>query len=210
MKEKPYMSSADLLEWLKIGNLAGEAKFAAAETKKHAKTDKEKEWAKRMAIAATNLGKVTDERLACLCTDQVLTVQRRNKNTSLRLYTSDQLRVEERDKPAMEDRTICYEDWCLLGELALMHCDICPQGKYVKDCEYRKMFHRVGIPVGREDVQEGQCEFRYCDYIHIVLPQGGEDKADLVRQEVQKIYYEAEKARATIKEKLEKDKREFL
>ena len=209
MKEKPYMSSADLLEWLKVGALAGEAKFAAEETKKHAKTPKEKDWAKRMAIAATHLGKVTDERLECMDTEQVLTVQRRHRNTSIRLYTSDQMRLEDKN-PKRENVTICYDDWCLLGELALMHCDICPQGKYVKDCEYRKMFHRVGIPVGREDVKEGQCEFRYCDYIHVILPQGGEDKANLVRQEVQKIYQDAEKARATIKEKLEKDKREFL
>ena len=55
MKEKPYMSSQDLLEWLKIGCLAGEARKAAEETKKNAKTDKEKDWAKRMALAATNL-----------------------------------------------------------------------------------------------------------------------------------------------------------
>lgn len=209
MKETTYMSSAHLLEFIKVAIAAGEAKAIAEQTKKTAKSPKEKDWAKRLAIAATHLGKVTDERMACLDRDQAKTVERRWKNSDVRLYTSDQMRLEDKN-PKQENVTISYDDWCLLGELALLHCDICPQGKYVKDCEYRKMFHRVGIPVGREDVQEGQCEFRYCDYIHLILPQGGEDKADLVRKEVQKIYYEAEKARATIKEKLEKDKREFL
>ena len=40
MKEKPYMSSQDLLEWLKIGCLAGEARKAAEDTKKAADEDK--------------------------------------------------------------------------------------------------------------------------------------------------------------------------
>lgn len=209
MKEKPYMSSNDMLEFLKLAILAGEARNAAEQTKKNAKTPKEKDWAKRMAIAATHMAKVTDERLECMEHKQLLSLKRRWNNSDVRLYTTDQLRVEDRrEKPIVEDRTICYEDWCYLGELALMHCNLCPQGKYVKDCEYRQMFHRVGIPVGREEVHEGQCEFRCDDYIRFTMPQGGEDIENNIRRELEKIA--SPEAAAEAKQNTENDKRLFL
>ena len=108
-----------------------------------------------------------------------------------------------------EDRTISYNDWCLFGELALLHCLMCPQGKYVKDCEYRKMFHRVGIPIGREEVKEGECEFCTHNHMHIVLPQGNTEKYDHVRAMVQEYYKNAELA-DEVKKKYENDKRLFL
>ena len=209
MKEKPYMSSTDMLEFIKLGCLSGEAKLSAKVTKENAKTPKEKEWAKRMAIAATNLGKVVDERLECLDEAQVITVQRRWKNSDIRLYTVDQLRVEGRTKPEAEDRTISYEDWCYLGELALLHCEMCPQGQYVKDCEYRKMFHRVGIPVGREEVKDGECEFCVDNHMHIILPQGNTEKYHLVRAMCQEYYKKAELA-DEVNKNFENDKRLFL
>jgi hypothetical protein len=209
VKEKPYMSSQDLLEWLKIGCLAGEAKVAAEETKKHAKTDKEKDWAKRMAIAATNLSKVTDERLECMDAMQVASVQRRHEHSSLQLYTSDKLRVDGRTKPERDDVTISYQDWCFLGEMALMHCEMCPQGKYVKDCEYRQTYHRVGIPVAREEVKEGECEFCMDNYMQIVLPQGHTDRDNKIREMVQMYVKNAELA-DEVKKNAENDKRLFL
>lgn len=209
MKEKPYMSSADLLEWLKIGCLAGEAKHAAEITKKNAKTSKEKEWAKRMAIAATNLSKVTDERLECMDTAQVVSVQRRHEHSSLQLYTSDQLRVEGRDKPARDDVTISHYDWERLGEMALLHCDMCPQGEFVKKCEYREAWHRVGIPVAREDVREGECEFCVDNHMQIILPQGQTDRDNRVREMVQMYYKNAELA-DKVRKSAENDKRDFL
>lgn len=89
MKETTYMSSAHLLEFIKVAIASGEAKAIAEQTKKTAKTPKEKDWAKRLAIAATHLGKVTDERMACLDYDQAKTVERRWKNSEVRLYTVD-------------------------------------------------------------------------------------------------------------------------
>lgn len=209
MKEKPYMSSADLLEWLKIGCLAGEAKHAAELTKQTARTEKEKDWAKRMKLAATNLAKVTDERIECLDTKQVVSVMRRHEHSSLQLYTSDQLRVEGRDKPARDDVTISHSDWERLGEMALLHCDMCPQGDFVKTCEYREAWHRVGIPVAREDVKEGECEFCVDNHMQIILPQGQTDRDNRVREMVQMYYKNAELA-DEVKKNAENDKRDFL
>ena len=209
MKEKPYMSSGDLLEFVKLAILAGEIEAAAEQTKKCAKTPKEKEWAKRMKTAATHAGKVVDERMACLDYEQAKTVDRRWKHSEVRLYTSDQLRVEERTKPEKEDVTICYDDWCNLGELALLHCDMCPQGEYVKNCEYRKTFHRVGIPVGREEVKDGECEFCVDNHMQIILPQGQKDRDNLIRKMCEKYYKNAELA-DEVKRNAENDKRLFL
>lgn len=208
MKEKRYMSSNDILEFVKIAVLAGEAKQAAERTQKTAATPREKDWVKRMKIAATHLSKVTDERLECLDLDQAKTVKRRWNNSDIRLYTVDQLRIEDARGPAAEDRTISYDDWCLLGEMALLHCDLCPQGCYVEKCEYRKAFHRIGLPVGREEVKEGQCEFRIDDYIHVLLPQGGERAEELIREEVKRMCIKAEREKAIANK--EKDKRLFL
>ena len=208
MKATKYMSSAHLLEFIKVAIAAGEAKAIAEQTKKTAKTPQEKDWAKRLKIAATHLGKVTDERMACLDYDQVKTVDRRWKNSEVRLYTSDQMRVEERTKPEREDVTMSFNDFCFIGELALLHCEICPQGKYVKNCEYRKMFHRIGIPVGREEVKEGECEFCYDNYIHVVLPQGHDEAAKNVRKEIEKIC--KDHAADLIVENFKKDQREYL
>ena len=209
MKEKPYMSSQDLLEWLKIGCLAGEARQAAELTKKNAKTTKEKEWAKRMAIAATNLGVVTDERLECLDTAQALTVKRRWGNSDLRMYTSDQIRFDNVTKPPKESVTMSHDDWERLGEMALLHCDMCPQGDYVKRCEYRETWHRVGIPVARVDVKEGECEFCNDNHIHIILPHGQKDRDNKIRDYCQKCYKNAEYA-DELKRNAENDKREWL
>lgn len=198
MKAKPYMSSKDILEFLKIGCLAGECRNAAKLTKETATTEQERDWAKRLQTAATNLAKVVDERMACVEPIQLKTVQRRWKNSDLRLYTTDQLRIDERDKRVAEDRTMTWDDFCNIGEMALLHCELCPQGEYVKDCEYRQTFHRIGIPVGREDVKEGECEFCTDNFMHILLPHGGEDAANKVRDMIHKLYSSAdnlEKAR---------------
>ena len=209
MKATTYMSSAHLLEFIKVGIAAGESKAIAEQTKKTAKTKQEKDWAKRLAIAATHLGKVADERMACLDKGQAKTVERRWKNSEVRMYTSDQMRMEDSLPEAREPVTISYNDWCLLGEMALLHCDLCPQGEYVKKCEYRQMYHRTGIPVARESVEAGECEFCCDNYIHFILPQGGNNAEEIIRQRVAEVCKSAETAKQA-KENAEKDKRLFL
>lgn len=173
MRETNYMSSSALIEFLKVGILAGELDIIAANTKKTAKTPKEKRWAKDMRMSATLLQKITDERVAVLDKDQLESVARRNQHSKMVMETTHNLRV---GKGRIDDRiTVDYDDLALIAEMALMCCNSCPQGKYVKDCEYRKMFHRLGIPVGREDVCEGECEFMTSNKPKILLPQGNTD-----------------------------------
>lgn len=173
MRETTYMSSNALLEFLKVGILAGELDIIAAETKKTAKSQKEKRWAKDMRMSATLLQKITDERVAVLDPEQLKSVARRNKNSKMVMETTHNLRT---GNGRIDERiTIDYDDLACIGELALLACHACPQGKYVKDCQYRKMYHRLGIPVGREEVAEGECEFMTCNQPKILLPQGNTD-----------------------------------
>ena len=85
MRETNYMSSSALIEFLKVGILAGELDIIAANTKKTAKTPKEKRWAKDMRMSATLLQKITDERVAVLDKDQLESVARRNQHSKAQL-----------------------------------------------------------------------------------------------------------------------------
>lgn len=173
MKESPYMSSGALLEFLKVGVLAGELDKIAADTKQTAKTLREKRWAKEMRMSATMLSRIVRERVEVLDKKQLDSVSRRNKHTEMVLASTDSLRGSK--SRIDEHITVDYDDLALIAELALMGCNACPQGKYVKDCEYRKMYHRLGIPVGREEVCEGECEFMTSNKPKILLPQGNTD-----------------------------------
>ena len=66
MKQSNYMSSNALIEFLKIGILSIELDIIAANTKKTAKSKIEKEWARKMRMAATMMENVITERMEAL------------------------------------------------------------------------------------------------------------------------------------------------
>ena len=174
MKQSNYMSSNALIEFLKIGILSSELDVIANNTKKTAKTQTEKDWAKYMRMCSTMLQKICVERLECLDKAQRDSVERREEHNRMLFETT---RAARTGTGRVEDRlTIDFDDYTCIAELALLACHACPQGKYVKDCEYRKMFHRLDVPVGREEVCEGECEFMTCNKPKILLPQGTNDK----------------------------------
>lgn len=172
MQAKLYMNAASLIEFIKIGMLAGECDKSAADTKKNAKTQQEKTWAKNLKTSATLLNKVVDERMKCLDKKQLDSVERRFNNSQLSVEARYSVRV---GAPTDATITVSSDDFVLMAEMMLMGCGGCPQGKYVKDCPYRAMYHRVGIPVGRTEVQDGQCEFMTRNVPKIVMPNGHTD-----------------------------------
>ena len=174
MQAKSYMNAASLVEFLKVGILSGELEVIAANTKKTAKSKIEKEWARKMRMAATMMENVIVERMTALDQKARDSVERRNKHTKMLMESKDNVRVAPTDKSP--HITVSSDDLTLIAELALMGCGACPQGKYVKDCPYRDMFHRLGIPIGREDVQDGQCEFMTRDEPKVCMPNGFTDE----------------------------------
>lgn len=173
MKASNYMSSTALVEFLKMGILASELAVIAANTKKTAKSKMEKEWARKMRISATMMENVITERLTVLDQKERDSVERRNKHTQMLMESTDKIRISKNDKSTQI--TVSSNDLMLIAELALIGCGACPQGKYVKDCPYRAMMHRIGIPIAREDAQDGQCEFMVRDEPKVCMPNGFTD-----------------------------------
>lgn len=151
MKRSSYMSKNELIDFLKIGVLAGECAAIAERTP-------EKDWRQKMKTAATYLGKITEERLFALDVAQLLSVDRRRKTTQIVLHTEDQKRFTTVEKEVV---SVDLDDLETLAELALNSCMACPEGECVKACRFRLAMHKLGITVAREDAVDGRCEYKY-------------------------------------------------
>ena len=155
MNHNPYMARAEMLEYLKVGILAGEAENIAMTTERF-----DKKWAQKLRTAAKYCQNIITERLKYMSKEQVLTLSRRNKHTEMFLLTSDQKRIrEDREEVSI---TVETDDLYDLLDLAMKSCLCCEQGEYCKSCRYRSMYHRLGVPPLRTNPKDGECEFR-CD-----------------------------------------------
>ena len=116
---------------------------------------------------------VITERMEALDQKARDSVERRNNHVRMLMESKDPVRLGKNNKSPLQ--TISSDDLEMIAELALIGCGACPQGKYVKHCPYRAMFHRLGVPIAREDVQDGQCEFMTRDEPKIFMPNGYTD-----------------------------------
>lgn len=200
MNSNSYINNGHLLELLKVVALGNEMDVMADKTKQHAKTKQEKLWAKLMRSIATMADRIVAERILLLEPEVVNNVRRRMKHTGIRFYTSDQIRMDNNDNIPLEPITLSNADAFLLAELALTACFACPQGDCVKGCEYRAVMHRMGVPVGREIVGPGQCEFRMDDVMRVVLPQGHKDQAQLLADKLEAVVAQVKLDRRNLNE----------
>lgn len=161
MKRATYMSSNELLDWLKIGCFAGEADAIAKRTP-------EADWRKKLKTIATMAANITNERLAAIEPKQQRTVERRSKHTSLMLLSVDQQRTERHVETEVH---ISIDDLYDLLDAMCLSCRLCPQGEsVVKACTRRDLMHRVGVEAFREPQNVGECEFRHDNDIVAVSP----------------------------------------
>lgn len=201
MNSNSYMNNNSILELLRASTFANEMTAMADRTKNHAKTKQERLWAKLMRSCATMMDRVVAERLKLVGDDQLPSVLRRLAHTEIRMYTTDQLRAEDTmDNVPFEKVTLSNVDAFLLAELCLIACYSCPQGDCVKGCEYRAVMHRMGVPVGREIVGPGQCEFRMDDVMRVVLPQGHKDQAQLLADKLEAVVAQVKLDRRNLNE----------
>ena len=146
------MSKPELTSFMFIGCMAGQLKEIA-------KVTQEKDWLQKIKTAATYLSKITDQRAGCLELEQLLSVDRRRKNTRVVMLTEDSERYKA---PQKELVTVDLDDLETLAELALGACEGCPRerrGDKVQQCPYRPVLHRLGIAPAVDDPQPGCCEF---------------------------------------------------
>lgn len=98
MKASNYMNAASLVEFLKVGILASELDIIAANTKKTAKSKMEKEWARKMRMAATMMENVITERMEALEQKARDSVERRNNHVRMLMESKDPVRVGKSNK----------------------------------------------------------------------------------------------------------------
>ena len=151
MKRERYMSKNDMKNFMLIGAMAGTLLEIS-------KVTKEPDWLRKIKTAAKYLENITNERLQCLDKDQLLSVVRRRKGTSVVMVTEDADRQGDNPKEVIKAD---LEDLETLAELALVACQACKQGDIVQGCRFRLAFHRLGIAPAEnlEPLEPGQCEF---------------------------------------------------
>lgn len=187
MNVRPYLKSDDIYELLMVMGTAWNIGNYADETKKHAKTDEEKRWAKYMRTAVTFLEKVIDEKLMTMDEKQLANIVRRRGMVNLKVVPYDSIRVHKIMDHA-SDVLVKRDHLLSVMELALMGCHLCPQGEYVKKCPYRQSMHECGIPINvNESEGPGRCEFRSEDGIYILLPRGNDKKVELLKEQLKDV-----------------------
>ena len=184
MNLKKYLTGTDKFEMLMIMGAAFEIGCYAEDTKKHAKTTEEKRWAKWMKTAETFLNKVIDERLMTLDPMVLKDIVYRREVSDIRVVPHDAKRVV-RAMQGREFASVPREDLLTICELAMIGCHNCPQGEYIKTCEYRRALHACGVPIDpSESCGKGRCEFRSEEGIYIILPQGNDQKVKWLKEKL--------------------------
>lgn len=155
MKRQSYCAKEELWDVLKLGVFASECEAIADRTP-------EKDWRQKLRTMKSYAMKIFDQRLKELDERQRVTMLRRYKHTSIKFYSSDQnrIRCKEDGKPETHFN-IAHSDFFDVLDLAAMNCKACPQGECIKECYYREVYHRLGVPVNRDNPGEGECEFGY-------------------------------------------------
>lgn len=155
MKRQGYCGKDELLDVLKMGVFASECEVIADRTP-------EKDWRQKLRTMKSYAMKIFEERLAVLDIKQKATVLRRYQHTSIKFYTSDQNRIRCDDDGKPESHiNIAHSDLFDLLDLAAYNCMACPQGKCIEECYYRELYHRLGVPVYKDNPGHGECEFGY-------------------------------------------------
>jgi len=184
---KKYLTGNDKFEMLMIMGSATEIGYYADDTKKHAKTEQERRWAKWLKTAETFMNKVIDERLMTLDPMELKDMVYRREVSDIRVVPHDAKRVVKA-MAGREYASVPRDDLLLICELAMIGCHNCPQGEYVKRCEYRAALHACGVPIDpSESCGKGRCEFRSEEGIHIILPQGGDKLVEHLKKQLVEV-----------------------
>ena len=188
MNAREYLKTDEKYELVLLMGAAYNIKNYAEETKRVAKTDIEREWAKNLKMASTLLTKTIKSRLDTLNDMQRADLHKRQQTCLLKVVPFDEARVQAYMR-GRDMFCVPTENLMQVAELAMIGCHNCPQGEYVNKCEYRKSLHACGVPISENEREgKGRCEFRSEEGIHIILPQGNDKQAELLQQELDGIF----------------------
>ncbi len=152
------------MDVLKMGVFTSECEAIAARTP-------EKDWRQKLRTIQTYTMRIFEERLAALDPKQRATMLRRYKHCAIKFYTSDENRIKCKDDGKPESHVnIAHSDLFDLLDLCAHNCMACPQGKCLEQCYYRELYHRLGVPVNKDNPAEGECEFGYYKVGEVDVP----------------------------------------
>lgn len=164
MKKTHYVSNNEFIELVKLHQLADECRNIAEHTA-------DKSWKSRLEDVSKVVFGLFDERISFVSQDQLPTLQRKFDTSKIVLMSYDRRRIEKKkDETAIYELTISYDDLYSILDMALLTCYKCSQGERVEKCPFRKLLHRLSIPITREEVKPGECEFRADNEIKCVDP----------------------------------------
>ena len=164
MKKSAYLAAAEMQQFMWL------SAFVQA-MDEMIKTTDVPEWNRRFKTIRTYLKKTIAERMDSLDKVEEKKVLRRANNMGIKVYSYDDARVDRDDYGRKV--TVDFEALLTIADAALLECYSCPQGDCVKDCQFRKAFHTLGLSCGasRTNPAPGECEFRFDDTVKHVNPQ---------------------------------------
>lgn len=167
MKRAPYANAQEMGEIMI---------FSAFQTQVNCMADlcQDKKWRKKLKTINTYAVHIIDERLGCMDSKELISLQRRCKHTFVKVLTSDQYKRLNNSLGVLQDETYTLErdDYFDLLEQASLNCMHCSQGGKVKGCKFRALLHKLSTPVIRDNPAEGECEFRLDNEIKWIAPDG--------------------------------------
>lgn len=153
LRETAYMTSDELIQWMKLACLCGELDVCAKETQNG-------RWRSWLKCGYGLVWKVVMARINMVDPKQIKSIMRRKEHSDIKMITSDEKRFPTH-KETQEFVTVAYDDLLDLADLALNSCAACPQGECVQNCFYKKVFLRLGLPVCRDNPAEGECPYNW-------------------------------------------------
>lgn len=164
MKKAPYCNKQEILELVMLSHFGVEMKLVADNCEVV-------EWRRKLKCSATYLRKMIVERLKCMDKEQLKALDRRSSHTIIRIMTSDEKRLDPNmNEISDKTATLHIEDFFDLVDMATFSCYLCKQGELVPECKHRKLLHRLGVPVARENPAAGECEYRADNEVKVVDP----------------------------------------
>lgn len=131
----------------------------------------EKDWTKKFKTVSSYMKSILRQKYDSIQRSDKAALLRRAEHTVVKFMTSDEYKMPKNQQGAAEEKIVLtVDDYYDLMELACQHCLLCSQGENVKKCKWRKMWHKHGTPVARENPKAGECEYRWDNEIRFVDP----------------------------------------
>ena len=151
-KIKPYMTEDEMIDWCKIGLLAGEMEVVA---NKYHKVGW-KQWAAYLRTCVTLADKVLTERLVMLDQKAMRALINRRNNAKMVIDINYGKRALKDEKEMVTIDLDMFSD--TLEMSIIQTCEGCKRSDFA-DCRYHEIYLAMCVPVIHND--EGVCPYQY-------------------------------------------------